>query len=171
MPRQRRVSEPLTGWDLVIFDADDTLRHTLVPGRPCPRAPDEWALLPGVAEVLRGIPWMTPGGPRLGLASNQDQIGYGLLDQRTARRLLKDLALAATGTVPPGAAIQLCPHRLEVGCECRKPAPGMLRRIVAHYGVDPSRTLFVGNSDTDRAAARRAGVEYRDARLLFRRSA
>ena len=104
MPRQRRVSEPLTGWDLVIFDADDTLRRTLVPGRPCPRAPDEWALLPGVAEVLRGIPWMTPGGPRLGLASNQDQIGYGLLDERTARRLLKDLALAATGTVPPGAA-------------------------------------------------------------------
>src|SRR5689334_11626787 len=35
---------------LFIFDADDTLRHTLVPGQPSPRAADEWELLPGVAE-------------------------------------------------------------------------------------------------------------------------
>jgi D-glycero-D-manno-heptose 1,7-bisphosphate phosphatase len=165
------VSEPLQAWDLVIFDADDTLRYTTVPGQPCPRGPDEWALLPGVAETLAKVQWLVPGGPRLGLASNQDQVGYGYLSERIARRLLEDLALAATGTVPPAAAIQLCPHRLEVRCECRKPAPGMLRRILAYYGVDPERTLFVGNSDTDRAAARAAGVRYRDAGGVFRRSA
>jgi D-glycero-D-manno-heptose 1,7-bisphosphate phosphatase len=165
------VPDPLVGWELVIFDADDTLRSTLVPGQPCPRAPDEWALLPDVAERLRAVPWMTPGGPRLGLASNQDQVGYGKLSERMARRLLEDLALAATGTVPPEPAIQLCPHRLEVSCECRKPAPGMLRRILAFYGAEPSRTLFVGNCETDRDAARRAGVRYRDATAVFRRSA
>ncbi|HKU62249.1 MAG TPA: HAD-IIIA family hydrolase [Gemmatimonadales bacterium] len=165
------MSEPLAGWDLVIFDADDTLRFTTIPGQPSPRGSDEWALLPGVAETLSLVPWMRPGGPRLGLASNQDQIGYGYLSERTARRLLKDLALAATGTVPPPPAIQLCPHRLEVACDCRKPAPGMLRRIIAYYGVQPGGTLFVGNSETDRAAAESAGVRYRDAARAFRRSA
>jgi D-glycero-D-manno-heptose 1,7-bisphosphate phosphatase len=165
------VSEPLLGWDLVIFDADDTLRYTTVPGQPCPHRPGEWALLPGVAETLRKVPWMSPGGPCVGLASNQDQVGYGLLSEHAARRLLEDLALAATGTVPPPQAIQLCPHRLDVGCECRKPAPGMLRRILAYYGVNSERTLFVGNSDTDRAAAHAAGVRYRGASGVFRRSA
>jgi FMN phosphatase YigB (HAD superfamily) len=47
----------------------------------------------------------------------------------------------------------------------------MLRRIVAFYGAEPSRTLFVGNCETDRDAARRAGVRYRDATAVFRRSA
>lgn len=165
------MSDPLAGWDLVIFDADDTLRYTTVPGQPCPRGPGEWGLLPGVAETLGKIPWLSHGGPRLGLASNQDQVGYGHLSEHTARRLLEDLALAATGTVPPAPAIQLCPHRLEVRCECRKPAPGMLERILAYYRVDPGRTLFVGNCDTDRAAARGARVRYRDATRVFRRSA
>lgn len=165
------MSDLLRGWEVVIFDADDTLRYTTVSGQPCPRGPEEWALLPGVADTLLRIPWMAPGGPRLGLASNQDQVGYGHLSERTARGLLEDLALAATGTVPPPPAIQLCPHRLEVSCECRKPAPGMLRRILAYYGADPARTLFVGNSDSDRAAARRASVSYRDAGRIFRRSA
>lgn len=165
------MGERLERYDLVIFDADDTLRTTLVRGQPCPRSSGEWALLPGVAETLRAIPWMAPTGPLLGLASNQDQVGYGHLSEATARRLLGDLALAATGTVPPAPAIQLCPHRLDVSCECRKPAPGMLRRIMAYYGVTPSRTLFVGNTESDRGAAGNARTHYADAGELFRRSA
>ena len=31
---------------LVVFDADGTLRRTTVPGQPCPRASDQWELLP-----------------------------------------------------------------------------------------------------------------------------
>jgi D-glycero-D-manno-heptose 1,7-bisphosphate phosphatase len=165
------VPEQLTAYELVVFDADDTLRHTLIPGQPCPRHSGEWALLPGVAETLRPIRWMAPGGPLLGLASNQDQVGYGHLSEATARRLLGDLALAATGTVPPGPAIQLCPHRLDVPCECRKPAPAMLRRIMSYYGVSPARTLFVGNAPSDRGAAEAARTHYADAREVFRRTA
>ena len=165
------MRKPLDSYELVIFDADDTLRHTLVPGQPCPRRSGEWALLPGVAETLRPIRWMAAGGPLLGLASNQDQVGYGHLSEATARRLLGDLALAATGTVPPAPAIQLCPHRLDVRCDCRKPAPGMLRRIMGYYGVAPPRTLFVGNTASDRDAAGAARTDYADAREVFTRTA
>jgi HAD superfamily hydrolase (TIGR01662 family) len=145
---------------LFIFDADDTLRRTTAPGKPCPHTPDEWALLPGVRETLSRINWDQAGGPRLGLASNQDQVSYGYLSVHMARRLLRDLAISATGSAPPDAAIQLCPHPRELECACRKPKPGMLYAIMSHYGIDPADTLFVGNDEVDREAALRAGTAF-----------
>jgi D-glycero-D-manno-heptose 1,7-bisphosphate phosphatase len=144
----------------VIFDADDTLRRTTVPGRPCPHGPDEWELLPHVHATLSRTSWGQANGPLLGLASNQDQVGYGHLSVTMARRLLRDLAIAATGTAPPEPALQLCPHPLDVSCECRKPHPGMLLSIMGYYGIQPERTVFVGNDDVDREAAERAGVAF-----------
>jgi len=151
---------------LFIFDADDTLRHTLVPGQPSPRAADEWELLPGVAERLQMLPWRS-GKALLGVASNQDQVGYGLVSERVARRLLVDMLVAATGHRPPLAAVQLCPHVPAVRCGCRKPEPGMLLSIMHFYGVPPERTLFVGNSPIDAAAAQRAGVSFEHAEDFF----
>lgn len=145
---------------LFIFDADDTLRRTIPPGKPCPHRSDEWVLMPGVTEVLRRVHWNAAGGPRLGIASNQDQVAYGHLSFATARDLLRDLAHSATGGVPDDAALQLCPHPLESDCACRKPNPGMLLAIMDHYGIGPTDTLFVGNHEIDREAATRAGTAF-----------
>lgn len=157
----------LASFGLCIFDADDTLRRTTVPGQPCPRGPGEWELLPGVREVLHRVPWQRPGGPKLGLASNQDQVGAGFFTEAAARDLLRELALAAAGVVPSDEAIQLCPHALGVACDCRKPQPTMLRRIMAYYGVARDGTVLVGNSEADRGAAAAAGVDFLPADRLF----
>jgi D-glycero-D-manno-heptose 1,7-bisphosphate phosphatase len=157
----------LERYQLFIFDADDTLRRTTVPGKPCPHHPDEWELMPGVRETLSRIPWGHACSPHLGLASNQDQIAYGNLTIEMARRLLRDLAIAATGASPPEAALQLCPHALDVPCDCRKPAPAMLLRIMEHYGLPPDATVFVGNHEVDRLAAERAGVAFVWGEILF----
>ena len=159
----------LESYRLVVFDADDTLRQTVVPGKPCPHGPEEWVLRPGVTELLHRIPWGTASGPHVGLASNQDHIAHGLLSFEMARRLLRDLALAATGSLPGEAALQLCPHSRDAGCECRKPEPGMLLKIMEHYSVAPEETLFVGDADADREAAARAGVRFMWAGDLFGR--
>ena len=158
---------PLSSYRLVIFDADDTLRRTTVPGQPCPYRAGEWELMPGVREKLLPVPWETPGGPHLGIASNQDHVAYGRLSLAAARSLLRDLALAATGVIPADAAIQICPHPMNSTCECKKPRPEMLLRIMAHFGVPPEATLFVGNAPVDRDAAAAAGVGYCWADALF----
>ncbi|HYC31466.1 MAG TPA: HAD-IIIA family hydrolase [Gemmatimonadales bacterium] len=151
---------PSDPFDLWIFDADGTLRRTTVPGQPCPRRDGEWELLPGVRERLAGIAGSREGPPRFGIASNQDQVGYGLFSEASARELLRALARAALGFEPPPEAIRLCPHRPEDACDCRKPKPGMLREIMRYYGVGPDRTVFVGDSDDDRRAALEAGVAF-----------
>ena len=152
---------------LFIFDADDTLRRTVIPGKPCPHGPDEWILMPGVCELLGAISWEHPTSPRLGIASNQDQVGYGYLSVSMARDLLRDLAQAATNFVPRDEALQLCPHPLELPCACRKPAPGMLLAIMRFYGITPADTVFVGNHEVDREAALRAGTGFRWAEDFF----
>ncbi len=163
------MTEPdiLRGYGLVIFDADDTLRRTTTPGKPCPHTPDEWELMPGVRDVLRSQTWNQAGGPFLGIASNQDQVAYGHLSLATARDLLRDLARTAAGCVPEDPALQLCPHALEAVCTCRKPEPGMLLAIMDHYGVDPGKTLYVGNHEVDREAAARAGTAFCWSQDLF----
>jgi histidinol-phosphate phosphatase family protein len=162
-PVPRRTSQI----DLVIFDADDTLRETTVPGQPCPFAPNEWKLRPGVRRALqRFLRRRRP--PYLGVASNQDRVGYGQLAFADAHRLLHDLARAAFGRELPDEAVQLCPHTPEERCRCRKPEAGMLEQIMHYYGVIPERTLFVGDAEADREAAARAGVAFATADAFFR---
>jgi D-glycero-D-manno-heptose 1,7-bisphosphate phosphatase len=148
------VAEPVR---LYVFDADGTLRRT--PGKPCPHVEGEWELLPGVRERLGQIPWDSAAGPWLGVASNQDHVGYGLLTAQTCEALLRAMVHEATG----GRAeplVAYCPHVLEVDCGCRKPAPGMLVELMARCGVGPRETLFVGDADRDAGAAERAGVRF-----------
>jgi D-glycero-D-manno-heptose 1,7-bisphosphate phosphatase len=160
-------NEIFSRYQLFIFDADDTLRSTIVPGQPCPRARDEWVLLPGVRKKLSPVRWNREGGPMLGIASNQDQVGYGHLSLDTARELLRDLARGSAGVDLPDPALQLCPHRLEVNCRCRKPSAGMLNAIMEYYRVGPNDTLFVGNHEADRQAAAEAGTAFVWAEAFF----
>ena len=141
---------------LVIFDADGTLRRTLVAGQPCPHADGEWALIDGVRARVAALPREV----RLGVASNQDHVGYGLLGARDAHRLLLAAIESASGRSVNPDAVRYCPHRLDVDCTCRKPAPGMLLDILALYAVSPSEACFVGNEDVDAEAAKRASVRF-----------
>jgi D-glycero-D-manno-heptose 1,7-bisphosphate phosphatase len=151
---------------LLIFDADNTLRRTTVAGQVCPYRPGEWELLPKVRATLQQVDWRA-GWFRLGIASNQDQVAYGHLSEQLARRLLIALLLEATGCPVLPAAIQLCPHALEVACPCRKPAPGMLLALMAAHGLGARHTILIGDAACDREAARRAGVRYLHAWEFF----
>jgi D-glycero-D-manno-heptose 1,7-bisphosphate phosphatase len=151
---------------LIIFDADGTLRRSTVPGKPCPDSRDQWELLPRVKETLSAIRW-DADGCSLGIASNQGGVSLGHLSREAARQLLVDLVVAAVGHLPARTYIDLCTCPIGAGCACRKPAPGMLLRILADSGVSSGRALFVGDGAEDLAAARRAGIAFRWARDFF----
>jgi D-glycero-D-manno-heptose 1,7-bisphosphate phosphatase len=144
---------------LYIFDADGTLRRTTVPGLPCPNAPGEWELIPGVKERLARVRW-GEGGARFGVATNQGGVGLGYLTLQSARSLLVEMVVEAFGVWPPPGSIEICPHAPHLGCPCRKPEPLMLQRLMRRFRVSKDETLFVGDIDRDEEAARRAGARF-----------
>jgi D-glycero-D-manno-heptose 1,7-bisphosphate phosphatase len=162
----RRTSELLAGVRLVIFDADGTLRRTTVPGQPCPHAEQEWELLPGVVECLTAVEWEAKR-LAVGVASNQDHVGYGLLDAELARRMLRAMILQATNGSVTDPEIRFCPHRHDERCQCRKPAPGMLLDIMHTLRIAPRHTLYVGDAHIDQQAARAARVRFEWADAFF----
>jgi D-glycero-D-manno-heptose 1,7-bisphosphate phosphatase len=166
-PRESTTGALLgAGVRLVIFDADGTLRLTTVPGQPCPHAPDEWRLMPGVREQLGAFAWAA-SSVRVGIASNQDHVGYGLLTAELADTILRDMVLAATDGQVRDPIVRFCPHTLDIRCECRKPAPGMLLSIMQTAGASPEQSVFVGNAWSDEEAARRAHMRFVHAADLF----
>jgi len=70
------------------------------------------------------------------------------------RTLAREIA-AAGGTL---AGVYICPHE-DGECDCRKPLPGLLHRVVAdHPEVTFERSVLVGDTLSDLQAAAAAGV-------------
>lgn len=149
---------------LVVFDADGTLRWTIVPGQGCPYRDGEWRLMPNVRRTLKAL---RRARVPIAIASNQEDVALGHLTRSTARRLIEDAVVRALGRRPADLRIEMCTCMPGSGCECHKPAPGMLRRLIADFGITPAEALFVGDLDTDRECAERAGARFAWARDVF----
>lgn len=141
---------------LIIFDADGTLRRCTVPGQPCPNRPSEWEVLPGVREKLAVL-----DRGHVAIVPNQGGVGLGLLSPSMAHSLLSDLASEVFSEGQMKFYRQyICPHAPKAGCRCRKPSPLMLYQAMEVANVTPAETLYVGDMESDREAAQRAGVDF-----------
>ena len=67
-------------------------------------------------------------------------------------RKLRRLVRAAGGDI---AVIELCPHRPDDGCACRKPGTAMLERIGRRTGLPLEGALVVGDAMRDLEAGAR----------------
>jgi histidinol-phosphate phosphatase family protein len=154
---------------LFLFDADGTLRRCTNPQKPCPNAPGEWELLPGVSALQR-VAW--GAGRTLGIVSNQGGIGHGFLTEQVALDLLRELV--NTSTERPwhlweDPLILICPHRPDAGCFCRKPWPTLLVKMMTLHDVTPAETIYIGDQHTDEEAAKAAGCNFMWADDFFER--
>ena len=141
----------------VFLDKDGTLVEDV----PYNVDPARIRLTDGAAEGLRRL---HAAGYRLVVVSNQAGVARGYFPEEAleavGRRLRELLAQAG---VPLGG-FYYCPHhrdgsvrRYAVACDCRKPAPGMLRRAAREHGLDLPRCWLVGDILDDVEAGRRAG--------------
>jgi len=78
-----------------------------------------------------------------------------LEDVRSVHAILRDRVAEAGGCLEE---FYLCPHDRDEACPCRKPAPGLLDQAHAVHAVDWSRSVLIGDSDTDIEAGKARGV-------------
>jgi HAD superfamily hydrolase (TIGR01662 family) len=131
----------------VLFDRDGTL----VDDVPYNGDPAKVVPVPGAeAAVAR----LRKAGLRIGVVTNQSGIGRGLIsaaDADAVNRRIDEL-------LGPFDTWQLCPHVASDGCDCRKPAAGLVVAAAEQLGVPPEQVVVVGDIGSDLEAARAAGA-------------
>jgi len=128
---------------LVILDRDGVLNVN----RPdFVLVPEDWIPIPGSLEA---VAMLRAQGHTVVVATNQSAVGRGLLtlDALEAVHARMRTLLAAVGAELDG--IYVCPHAPQAGCDCRKPAPGLYRRILADRPFAPPLVDVVGDARRD----------------------
>jgi len=137
---------------LIILDRDGVINRD---SRAFVKSAEEWLPLPGsVAAIAR----LAQAGYTVTVASNQSGLARGLFDRRALsamHRKLRRLVAAAGGRVD---RIVICPHGPDDNCACRKPRPGLLRRLARHYDTALAGVVVIGDSRRDLEAALAAGA-------------
>jgi histidinol-phosphate phosphatase family protein len=131
----------------VLFDRDGTLIEDI----PYNGDPGRVRALPGAHEALDSLRLR---GIRTGVITNQSGVGRGelSLEQVQAVNARVDEVLGRFSTW------QICPHAPDDGCDCRKPAAGLVHAACAALEVSPRETVVVGDRAADVEAALAAGA-------------
>lgn len=119
------------------------------------RDPADVSLLPGAGETLRLAREL---GFLLVLVSNQSGVARGIISTEQLAAVQARFAsdLAAEGVTFDD--VRFCVHGPDDGCTCRKPGPGMLQAAAEALGIDPGRSLMLGDRMSDVHAGLAAGV-------------
>jgi D-glycero-D-manno-heptose 1,7-bisphosphate phosphatase len=114
----------------------------------------QFVFTPGIRDALKQLASLRL--PMI-IISNQAAVGKRLLDSAGLEEITAKMeqALREDGTLLTAA--YYCMHRADEDCACRKPKPELLHRAANDFNIDLSRSVFIGDSETDVRAARAAG--------------
>jgi D-glycero-D-manno-heptose 1,7-bisphosphate phosphatase len=117
---------------------------------------EDFHILPGVAE---GIALLNRAAFLVIVVTNQRCIAKGLMSAAELERMHDRMTevLAKAGAIVDGTFY--CPHEIDYGCDCRKPAPGMLLNAARLHDIELSASWMVGDSEIDVEAGRNAGCK------------
>jgi D-glycero-D-manno-heptose 1,7-bisphosphate phosphatase len=140
----------------IVLDKDGTLIEDL----PYNVDPRRIRLAPGAREAIRT--WAQQGWP-IAIATNQSGVARGYFTLEELDEVGHHLEGVIAGLGGTWGGFFACPHlpdginEYAVECDCRKPAPGLIRQAVERLGVRPEDSWFIGDAWMDMAAGRAAG--------------
>lgn len=138
---------------LVILDRDGVINFD---SAQFIKNPDEWRPIPGSLEAIARL---KQNGYRVVVATNQSGVGRGLFDMDTLNLIHQKMHKAAFERGGRIDAIFYCPHTADSKCDCRKPKPGMFRRIADTLNADLNGVAAIGDSLRDLQAGAAVGCQ------------
>lgn len=111
-------------------------------------------ILPTVVDALK---LFAAHGYATVVVTNQSGVARGYFDEATVHVVNGEVSRVLAGD---GVALDgwyHCPHYDE-GCDCRKPAPGMIVRAAADHALDVARSAVVGDRGSDIELAHALGI-------------
>jgi len=137
---------------LVILDRDGVINRE---SEAFVKSPAEWLPIDGSIDAIARL---SGAGFVVAVATNQSGIARRLLDVPALDAIHDKLRAAVRAAGGDLGRIVYCPHLPEDDCDCRKPRPGLLRRLSRAYGVPLDNVPVVGDSERDIDAALAVGA-------------
>jgi D-glycero-D-manno-heptose 1,7-bisphosphate phosphatase len=116
-----------------------------------------WSEVEFIPGALDALALLTRAGHPVFVVTNQSAVGRGLMSMSDLEAIHDRLGReveAAGGRID---GFLVCPHAPYDGCDCRKPAPGLLHRAVEDHGIDLKNCYVVGDHESDIATATAVG--------------
>jgi len=117
---------------------------------------------PGAREAIR---FANQAGYYVFVVTNQSGVARGLFNPEDVKAFHAAMQASLFEIEAHIDAMEWCPHHIDglieqyrKHCRRRKPSPGMIEDLAAAWPVDMSRSLMIGDSETDMLAASAAGI-------------
>ena len=150
----------------LLVDRDDTL---IVDSGTARGTVSEAEITIGLADAIKEF---NQHGVPVFVVTNQPGIAKGQITESDVFRVHNELGkyLSEHGSLIDG--LYFCPHHPEIGfeievvslkisCRCRKPENGMLLAIADEHGIDLTKSVLIGDSNSDSEAAARSDCRFK----------
>jgi D-glycero-D-manno-heptose 1,7-bisphosphate phosphatase len=124
---------------------------------------DQFHWIPGVFDTVRTAHSL---GLAVIIVTNQAGIGRGLYSEDQFHRLTEWMIAEFQAAAAPLSAVYHCPFHPDalppynIQSPLRKPQPGMLLQAAADHCLDLSRSVLIGDTESDIGAGRAAGLKH-----------
>ena len=135
---------------LVLLDRDGVIN---VDSPDYIKSAEQWRPLPGAIAAIVKL----QATYAVAVCSNQSGVARGLFDESILASIHDKLNACIEEAGGEAINVFYCPHHPDAGCQCRKPAPELLRLAMRTQEIEPGNTLYAGDSETDLLAAENAG--------------
>jgi len=114
-----------------------------------------------VSRACEQVARIAESFPYIFVVTNQSVVGRGIISEDTLKEVnnaIEKEFFNRTGRRID--KIYYCPHKPEDLCNCRKPKTELFERAAKDYNLDLSRSVFIGDKDSDEEAAKRIGCGF-----------
>jgi len=125
--------------------------------------PDNFEFIDGIFELVVAA---NQAGYLVIVVTNQAGIGRGYYTIDKFNHLTDWMSDRFAEQGAQIDAVYFCPHHPEMGvneylrhCDCRKPAPGMIRKAELEHSIDLKNSILIGDHFSDVKAANAAGIK------------
>jgi D-glycero-D-manno-heptose 1,7-bisphosphate phosphatase len=118
---------------------------------------EEFEFTPGIYDLCRKY---SDAGFLIIVITNQAGIAKGIYTENDFLKLTEWMTGEFKRNRIIISNVYFCPHHPDITgpCECRKPKPGMILRAKEEFELDLSRSVLIGDKESDLQAGRNAGI-------------
>lgn len=116
---------------------------------------DELKILPCASKAIKKLNEL---GYLVIIITNQSAVNRKIISLSDLKKINDFIVSTLQDDGAKIDAIYYCPHSPTENCFCRKPQPGLILKAIEEFVIDPSKSVLIGDDESDMEAAKRAEI-------------